>query len=315
MGLFDSVKKMLATPSEPVAPPEPEPAEQDDEEEITYDFAGFDPWHDEEGFFDAAQDIESTGEIGGSGRSRAQTMSQYGLRDHLHWQSVRDSVYHALAEKHGSFDVAMQRQMNHQSGRMTRMVQGNIAAKAQSGELNPVEGVSLEAWAALNAAIVQGANFGDLLKGAGIDRARWDRARSEWEARMSRDTTFAITTVYGNAFQAASQGQYGALAREANAARAANTELTSPLPITIEQYFDIVYDQSYAAAQGKSAIEALKGFGLSIVDFCDLSAFMGYYMDRHAAGKHEEYTAIMARSEARAKSKYPGVRADVDLAF
>jgi len=47
---------------------------------------------------------------------------------------------------------------------------------------------------------------------------------------MARDTTFAITTVYGNAFQAASQGQYGSYAREAAAARAANRELAVELP-------------------------------------------------------------------------------------
>jgi hypothetical protein len=76
-----------------------------------------------------------------------------------------------------------------------------------------------------------------------------------------------------------------------------------------------MYDQSYAAAQGKSAVEALKGFGLSIVDFCDLSVFMGYYFQRSSAGRHEEYVATMARSEAKAKSKYPGVKADVDISF
>ena len=35
----------------------------------------------------------------------------------------------------------------------------------------------------------QGASLDDLLKGAGVDRARWDRAKGEWEARMARDTT------------------------------------------------------------------------------------------------------------------------------
>src|SRR5262245_54328087 len=197
MGLFDSVKKMLGNSTEAQAAPEvdeddDESSDAGDDEGEAYDLAGFDP-DDEEAFFDAIQQIESGGPLGGTDQSRAQTMARYGLRDHLHWQTVRDSVFTAIARKHGSWDVAIQRQQNYLTGQSQKMTDGNVAAMRASGGMEPVEGVTLEAWAAINAAISGGANFDDLLRGAGIDRARWDRASAEWLARMSRDTTFAIS--------------------------------------------------------------------------------------------------------------------------
>lgn len=316
MGFFDSVKKMLGNNTE-AAPPQPVVEEEEtasDDEGEQFDLAGFDP-DDEEAFFNAIQQIESEGLLGGTPQSRAQTMAQYGLRDHLHWQTVKDSMFQALSRKHGSWEVALQRQQNWLSGQSQKMMDGRVAAKAATGEMNPVEGISLEQWAAINAAIIGGANFDDLLKGAGIDRARWDRARTEWEARMSRDTTFAISQVYGNAFTAASQGKYSQLAKEAAAAKAANSELKSAPPMSIEQYFDAMYDQTYAAAMGKSPTDALKAHGLTLVDFIDLSSFMGYYMTRNSVAQIERYNAAMDQAEKKAKAKYPGVTADVDISF
>ncbi|HEY3493643.1 MAG TPA: DUF6620 family protein [Polyangiaceae bacterium] len=318
MGFFDSVKKMLGNSTEAAPPPEPveEETSSDEDEGEQYDLAGFDP-DDEEAFFAALQQIESVGTIAGdvSEESRARAFAQYGIRDHLHWQTVKESMYQALTRKHGSFDVAFQRQQNWMTGQSQKWIEGNVAAKAATGELNPVEGISLESWAALNASISQGANFEDLLKGAGIDRARWDRASAEWLARMSRDTTFAISTVYGNAFTAASQGKFSHLAKEAMAARASNSELKSQPPMSIEQYYEVMFDQSYAVAQGKSATDALKAYGLSIVDFCDLSLFMGYHFQRNSVAQIKQHQDAMESAEKKAKAKYPGVTADVDISF
>jgi len=316
MGFFDSVKKMLGTSSDAAPPPVAldEETESDEDEGESFDLAGFDP-DDEEAFFNAILQMESEGLMGGTPESRAEIMQQFRIRDHLHWQTVKDSMYRVLAQRHGSGEAAVQAEMNWRAGQSQKMIANNVAAKAASGEMKPAFGISLEAWAAINAAIAQGANFEDLLKGAGIDRARWDRASAEWQARMARDTTFAITTVYGNAFQAASQGKFSNLAREANAARAANTALSSPLPMSHEQYFEIMYEQAYTAAQGKNAADALKPYGLTIVDFCDLSSFMGYHFARTGVANHEEYAAAIERAQKKAEAKYPGIKADVDIAF
>src|SRR5207302_422703 len=142
----------------------------------------------------------------------------------------------------GTSEEVSQREMNCRSGQMQRHMQQQVAKAASGGGFAPVEGVTLEAWAAINAAIIAGASHEDLLKGAGIPPDRWQRVGAEWNARMARDTTFAIAQVYGNAFQAASQGRFGAHAREAAAARAGNRELAMPLPMPYEQYYEILIE-------------------------------------------------------------------------
>jgi len=333
MGLFDSIKKAVGGAADAAqkavqpqqqqqqAPPPPPPPQQHvheepahEEEEESFDLAGFDP-DDEESFFEAVLHMESEGAMGGTDESRAQIMAKFGIRDRSHWQTVKESVYHALAHKYGSFDVVSQRELNWRMGASQRMMQGNIEAKAKTGEMAPVEGISLEQWVAFNAAIVQGAKKDDMLRGAGIEPARFDRASAEWNARMARDTTFAITTVYGQAFQAASQGKYSAHAKEANAARAANRELSMPLPMTLEQYWEIMLEQAYRCKQGEDAAAVLKSMSLSIVDWCDLSSFMGYPLLRVAQLKQKENEAMFKRVEAKVAAKYPGVKADVDISF
>ena len=279
------------------------------------DTAAFDLPREEEAFFAAVLHMETNGENGGTDASRAEIMQRFAIRDRAHWQNVKAAAYHVLIGKHGSIDAVMQREMNWRAGETQRKMQAKIAAKASSGELGPVEGIGLETWAALNASIAGGANFEDLLKGAGIDKGRWDRASAEWTARMSRDTTFAIATVYGNAFQNASKGKFAAYAKEAVAARADNRDLALAPPITLEQFWELMYEQSFAAKQGRDPIAALKDAGLTVVDWADLGSFMGYFFNRTWMANVSEYTARVKAVEARLAAKYPGVQADVDLSF
>jgi hypothetical protein len=331
MGFLDSIKKMFgmakgddAPPPPAAAPPEADASSDDDADEPSasgsssgggFDVAGFAVDDDEEAFFNAVQHMESEGMFGGTDESRAEIMERFGIRDRSHWRDVKESNYAVLVKKYGTIEEVSQREMNWRSGQMQKHQQGNTAAAAAKGELNPVEGITLEAWAAINAAIGGGANTDDLLKGAGIDKARWDRVSAEWNARMSRDTTFAITTVFGNAFQAASKGKYADYAREANAARAANRDTTMEPPISWEQYYELMYEQSYAAAQGKDAIASLKAAGLTVADWTDLGSFMGYYFNRNGVRKWKEYEAIHKKVEEKMKAKYAGVKADVDISF
>ncbi len=321
MGLFDKMKKAVETATQKPAAqqpvhhhvPEPE-AEPEAEPEPQFDVAGFDP-DDEDAFFNAVLHMESEGQYGGTDESRAEICARYGIRDRSHWHTVKESVYALLARKYGSYEEAAQREMNWRTGQMQRHMMGQVQKMQAGGGFEPVEGISLEKWAAMNAAIVGGANHEDLLKGAGIDQARWDRVNAEWNARMARDTTFAIAQVYGNAFQAASQGKYAAYAKEAAAARAANRELAMQPPMSHEQYWEIMYEQAYAAKQGTDPAAALKACGLTIVDWTDLSTFMGYAFHRDGVRNHKQYEEIHKRVEAKFAAKYPGVKADVDIAF
>jgi hypothetical protein len=268
---------------------------------------------DEEAFFNAVLHMESEGLLGGTDESRAEIMSRFGIRDRGHWQVVKESMYALLVRKHGSIEEVSQREVNWRSGQMQLHLQGQTARAAASGELDPVEGLSLEKWAAMNAAIVSGANLEDLLHSNGMPAGKWERASTEWNARMARDTTFAITTVYGNAFQAASQGKYGSYAREANAARAGNRELTMEPPMPLEQYWEILYEQDYGAKLGKNPVEVLKSCDLTVVDWTDLSAFMGYYMNRTVQRNWQQFNAMHDGIKSKFAAKYPGVVSDVDI--
>jgi len=326
MGFLDKLKKKIgdvtqgaqpevqAQAQQAVPDPVPEPEIEDIDDQPQFDVAGFDP-DDEESFFNAVLHMESEGQFGGTDESRAEIMQRFGIRDRSHWQTVKESVYALLVRKHGSIEEVSQQEMNWRTGQMQQHMQGQVAKAQAGGGFAPVEGVSLEAWAAINASIVGGQNAEDLLKGAGIDKARWDRVSAEWNARMARDTTFAITTVYGNAFQAASQGKYGQYAREATAARAANRELAMDPPVSLEQYWEIMYEQSYAAKRGTDPVAALKSCGLSIVDWTDLGSYMGYFFHRNAVRNWKEYEVIHKRVQEKFAAKYPGVTADVDIAF
>lgn len=331
MGLFDKLKKGVADAKNQFVPqqqqaahvhtPQPQYEEQveeaveDDGGGEQFDLAGFDPIRDEPSFFNAVLHMESEGMFGGTDESRAEICARFGIRDRMHWQTVKESNYAMLARKYGSYEEVSQQEMNWRQAQMQQHMMGQQQQMAAKGGFDPVEGVTLEAWAAINASIVSGANHEDLLKGAGIDKARWDRVSAEWNARMARDTTFAITTVYGNAFQAASKGKYGDYAREAAAARAANRELAMDIPMSWEQYWEILYEQDYGSKQGRDPVEVLKSCGLTIVDWTDLSTFMGYHFNRTAQRHWTEYETIHKRVEAKMAAKYPNVKCDVDIGF
>lgn len=301
---------------------EAEPEEQDDgicpdcgNKHGVPDIAGFNP-NDENSFFEAVLHMESEGQFGGTDESRAQIMQQRSIRDRSHWQDVKGSMYHFLSERFGSFDAVMQAETNWRSGQMQRAMQGNVAAKAASGELNPVEGISLAQWAAFNAGIVAGMNADELLKANGIKPDRWERVSAEWNARMARDTTFAIATEYGAAFQKASTGKYGDYAREATAARAANRDMTLAPPLTFDQYFDMLFAQDFGSRAGQDPQATLKSLGLSVIDWTDLGAYMGYYISRnHARLYQTEINPAMERARAKYAAMNPGVQSDLDIQF
>jgi len=290
-------------PQPQAAPPEPPPPQT---EEPEVDLAGFDP-NDEDAVFNAVLHMESEGQYGGTDESRAEICARYGIRDRSHWRAVKESVYAVLAHKYGSYDEVGQREINWRTAQMTQHMNTKVATMQAGGGFTPVEGIGLEQWAAINAAIIGGQTPEDLLRGAGIDEARWKRASDEWNARMAKDTTFAIAQIYGKAFQAASAGQYGMYAREATAARAENRELALEPPMPYERYYEIMLEQKAAGIKGDDPVAALGACGLTITDWTDLGTYYGYFFARNAVREHAKYQAIHASVDARMAAKYPGV--------
>jgi len=60
-------------------------------------------------------------------------MQRYGIRDRSHWQTVKDSVYQALMQIHGSIEAVSQREMNFRSGQVQRSMQAKMANAAAGG--------------------------------------------------------------------------------------------------------------------------------------------------------------------------------------
>ncbi|HZS42420.1 MAG TPA: DUF6620 family protein [Polyangia bacterium] len=149
----------------------------------------------------------------------------------------------------------------------------NIAAAKSGGLLDPIQGISMEDWAGANAKIASGNDLASVLKVLGVEKPVWDAVSAEWMGRMSRDTTFAITTVYGNAFVNPNIGRFaaGGAAKPAAPAGGALEKVMGDF----ELYIKIMSHQNAGAAQGKDAITILKKYGLTVNDWATIGAHWG----------------------------------------
>jgi hypothetical protein len=179
-----------------------------------------------------------------------------------------------------------------------------IASKAGAmsgagGALAPVEGISVETWAHLNAALANGggANFDQMLANSGMDRPKWDRVSAEWMARMTTDTTFTISTVYGAAFSGGGVGQFSTYA--AHAAKVGVGGDLSDEPMPFERYCEIEAAMGCASDRGEDVNQTLASFGMNAVDWGQLGAFWSKKMQQDATGYHRRYTEYSARYKAQ----------------
>ena len=215
---------------------------------------------------------------------------RYGFRDGGHWEAFRSWGVASWAAhvrqnptdlEFRQSGVARERIMREKAGAMT-------GRGAGGGGLDPVEGVTLEQWAHMQAALASGGNIDQLIAQARMDRPKWDRVSAEWMARMSTDTTHTISTAYGNAFAGASQGQYGA-----QAARAAAVGVGGDVgaePISFERFVEVQEAMGAAARRGQDANAALAHFGLSAVDWSNAGMFWSKRMQQDAMKYHELFT-------------------------
>jgi len=334
MGLFDNLRnKLIGT----AAAPEPEPeveveaeAEADDDDDDDFDGpprdydleaiddpVGFRFHEDLRPYFRFELLVEKHWE---DLARRHELFREHGVRDEQHFRQVQATAQRymqssAAAARYGDYgdiiqikgDVSMD------------MVHEEMAARATgelAGELAPVEGVALEAWAHVQAKIAGGGNVDALIAELGIDRAKWDRVSAEWNARMSRDTTCTIATAYGRAFSSGGTGQFaGAAAQGAAAMGAGGAVDPSQMPMPLERYVEIEQAQAAGAEQGKDASAVLASFGLSILDFSNVSAWFSQYfarnMNKNGQALYHEYTALQQKYAA----KYRTAKPDADLSF
>lgn len=217
----------------------------------------------------------------------------FGFRDGGHWESFRNwgVASWAASVRQNPTDlefrmsgVARERIMRERASKMTGQGAGG-------GGLDPVEGVTLEQWAHLQAALAGGGDIDQLIAQARMDRPKWDRVSAEWMHRMSTDTTFTISTAYGNAFTGAAQGQYGA-----QGARATAVGIGGDLgvePISLERFVEIQEAMSAAHRRGYDANAVLAHFGMSALDWSNAGMFWSKRIQQEAIRYHELYTKYL----------------------
>ena len=213
----------------------------------------------------------------------------FGFRDGGHWEAFRSwgvtswasSVRQNPTDLHSRMTgIARERMMRERAGAMT--------GQGGGGLLDPVEGVTLEQWAQMQAALAGGADVDQLIAQARMDRPRWDRVSAEWMQRMSTDTTFTITTAYGNAFTGAAQGQYGAQAARATAAGVGGD--LGGEPISFERFVEIQEAMSAGTRRGQDPAAVLAHFGMSALDWSNVGMFWSKRMQQEAMKYHELFT-------------------------
>jgi hypothetical protein len=213
-----------------------------------------------------------------------------------HYEKFRTWGVHTWARKTGSDPTNLEFKMG---GIAREKIMANKAGAMSGGALAPVEGVSCEQWAGVNAALASGggANMDQLLASAGMDRPKWDRVNNEWLARMSTDTTMAIATVYGNAFSGAGHGQFSAQAGHAAQVGVGGDLSNEPMPF--ERYCEIEAAMACASDRGEDVNQLLAQFGMTAMEWGQLGMFWSKKMQQDAMGYHRLYTEYSAKYRAQ----------------
>jgi hypothetical protein len=339
MGFFDAIKSMFggkaaavvgdavkaranepqaksSTPPVEAAPPEESSSDDDDGFRRDYaleakdDSASFDIQRDLAPYYVAEFRIEQAWE---DDATRDTLFAEYGIRNKQHYYQVKATVGRYIEspqalQKYGGVGEIMHVKMKATQEYMMGGMQKKLGNELK-GEIEPVEGISLEQWADCQVKIVSGGSLDDILRGLGIDKAKWDRVSAEWNARMSRDTTATIATAYGNAFTKASSSSGGQFSE------AAQRPGQGAMPMSLEKYVEIMEAQSAAATQGGDAGQVLKSFGLSILDWSNVGSWFSAYINDNALKNNakvlNEYNALSTKY----KAKYATASADSDLKF
>ncbi|HMR41612.1 MAG TPA: hypothetical protein PKA90_14410, partial [Ignavibacteria bacterium] len=130
-----------------------------------------------------------------------------------------------------------------------------------SANLEPVEGITLEQWADVNAKVASGATTEDAIKAIGADMPKWDRVNNEWLSRMKNDTSFVISTKYAAAFNTTATGNLG------------SGDGIDASSIPFEKYVESMVAQDVLGKQGRDAQDVLKDFGMTVSDYSNVGSY------------------------------------------
>jgi len=215
-------------------------------------------------------------------------LKEQGFESEDHLMGYRDYFQNMLAEKRG---ISMYELIG-QTTQATQQQMMNTAQtmKGTGGIMEPVEGVTCEEWAKVNAMIVSGIPLEDAIKEIGADLAKWDRVKNEWQTRMSNDTSFTISMVYANAFNASATGNLG------------KTSDISEESFPFEKWIEVSVAQEKLNAIGKDPQEILASFGLTVVDWSNASSFWSLKFSQNVEKYYKEDIRLRKIYEEKYKS-------------
>ncbi len=224
-------------------------------------------------------------------------IKEFGFQNGGHWEHFRNWTNLKWSQETGESPTNLEFRM----GGIARekLIGADIQQQSGAGGLlEPVEGITMDQWAQTNAKIFNGGDLNQLIAALGIDRAKWDRVTAEWNDRMSKDTSFAITTAYGNAFASAAQGATGAAAQHAASQGVAGD--LSEEPISYEKYVEIMVAMDAASRQGKNVDDAFFAqFGLKTIDWSNIGMFWSKKWQQNAEYYHELDTEYTKKYQAK----------------
>jgi hypothetical protein len=233
--------------------------------------------------------------------------ADHGFRDLLHFEWFKRKIAKAKANAWVQHNAILKQTFKALDDRFEK----NKAAL--SDELSPFNGVSLEDWAGANAQLAQARPLAGILKVLGLEQPAWDAINAEWMARMSRDTTATIATVYGQAFTGAGQGKFGAAAKNVSASMKAGfgNDVAGEDPISFEDWIKIQAHMNAALAQGIDPNALLKKYDLTAADWGSAGGYWAMKMSSNPMQYMEQYTALSTRYA----TAFVGARAGSDIDF
>ncbi len=195
--------------------------------------------------------------------------------------------------------------LDDQMAQLKQQMDTNIAAKREGGELDPIQGVSIEDWAAANAKMVSGTTIDEILGVLQIEKPAWDEINAEWNARMSRDASATIATVYGNAFQNPNIGRFAGVG-SAPAAGAGGGE-----PCDFETWVKVGVHMNKATEQGLDPQTILASHGMGLNDWSAAGAYWSVEFTKNAA----KYFDLETKLRAKYEKEYAGGSIADDIEF
>jgi hypothetical protein len=127
----------------------------------------------------------------------------------------------------------------------------------------PVEGITFEQWAEVNAKLASGITIQEQLVSLGTDMPGWDRVNNEFLTRMKNDRTYTFSVKYAKIFNRTAKGNLPA-----------KSDFT-PETFPVEKYAEVMAAMEFLTKQGRDAQDILKDFGLTVADYSNLGSYWG----------------------------------------